>query len=140
MADKPDSGAVVTLNNNLAGATVHLMVSGVEVGGGVGYSSQPWGSIVIVADTASNQAILTFGTSISSWGSVNSVQIRKGGIVVYSKSITPIPVAPSRIVEFPIGFLTVQETLIEGIVPFYEFNLSMWVRDDGQLLWNQLCS
>lgn len=111
MADKPTTGGNETLSSNLASATIHLLVSGVEVGGGVGYSSQSFGAAAPSGGSTSNSADINFGTSTSSWGTIDAIQIKKSGIIMYQKSITPTAVAAGYAVKFLAGAVTVTETL-----------------------------
>ena len=112
MADKTTAGANATLTAMLAGATVHLTVSGTEVGGGVGYNAQPFGTVTPSGGVASNLAIINFGLSTGSWGSVNLIQVKtSGGTIYMQKSITPQAIVAGYEVKIPIGDLDVQETL-----------------------------
>jgi hypothetical protein len=109
---KTTAGSQFVLNNSLAGATVHLTVSGTEVSTvGTGYSAQPWGVVAFSpANTALQQADITFGTSASAWGTVNGLLIKNGATIIYTGSFTGVVVAPGNTVKFYAGSLSVQET------------------------------
>ena len=102
------------MNYLLASATVHLYVSGSEVGGGIGYSAQNWGTVTVVTDTAANVADVVFGTSTGSWGTVDEVVIKKSGVIVYRKTFTGVAIASGNTVKYAAGALSVQETLCQS--------------------------
>lgn len=112
MADKTTAGANATLTAMLTGATVHLYVSSAEVGIGLGYSSQAFGTVTPSGGTASNLADINFGTSTSSWGSIDEIVVKTSGAVIYMrKTITPTAVASGKAVKLLAGDLDVTETL-----------------------------
>lgn len=114
MADKPASGGNAVLTAVLTGATVHLMTGGVggtEVPGGLGYSSQNFGTVTPSGGTAANLADIVFGTSTGSWGTVNAVLIKKTGVIIWQKAFTGTPIAAGNSVKFAAGALSVNESL-----------------------------
>ncbi len=113
MADKTTAGSQFVLTAVLTGATVHLTVGGTEVSTvGTGYSAQPWGTVAFSpSNTAVQQADIVFGTSATSWGTVNGVRIKNGSTIIYEDTFTGVPVASGNSIKFPAGALTIQETL-----------------------------
>lgn len=95
----------------LTGATVHLYVSGSEVAGGLGYSSQPFGTVSPSGGVASNAADINFGTSTGSWGSVDEIVVKtSGGVILVRKTISSTPVASGNTVKINTGDLDIQVT------------------------------
>lgn len=111
MADKTTAGANATLSAMLASATVHLYISGVEIGGGLGYSSQPFGTVTPASGVAANAADIVFGNSTASWGTPTTLVVKtSGGVIYMQKTLTMGAIAAAYNVKIVAGALTLTET------------------------------